>query len=75
MTIVSAQSPLTVPRRPAARRAPRPSARLIADAVVANYIHDISQRHQAPRTRGASERTSSKARPRPSGCPGTTRPR
>lgn len=31
--------------RQAARTAARPSAQLIADGVVASYIHEISQRH------------------------------
>jgi hypothetical protein len=30
--------------------APRPSAQLILDAVVASYIHDISERHRQPQT-------------------------
>ena len=56
----------------------RPSPRLISDAVIANYLHDISQRHRrsvpAPEshpalTEGDRDRTA-RYRPEP-----TTRPR
>lgn len=38
-------------RRRAATSARRPSPGLILDAVVASYIHEISQRHRRPRKR------------------------
>jgi hypothetical protein len=33
----------------------RPSARLISEAVVASYIHDISERHRRAETAGQRE--------------------
>jgi hypothetical protein len=39
-------------RRRAARAARGARMQLISDAVVASYIHDISERHRAPRPLG-----------------------
>ena len=36
------------PRRAGAERIHRPSVQLISQAVVAGYIHEISQRHRQP---------------------------
>ena len=57
MTTIDRPLRTSTARRSRLRPERRPSDRLVSDGIVASYIHDISQRHSAPRRHPAAAET------------------